>query len=115
MSLIDDLAKENPNDPINHIERVPLTKEEELGLNEMFRSPSWDLLTTKIWPKALKLIVLKALTAPADQRFYQGMFLGYKHLVDSANEFKNGVDEKIMEQLQENINDPTGYDSSILH
>ena len=105
MSLIDDLAKAPLNDPASRIERIQLTKEEELSLSEMFRSQSWDLLTTKIWPQALKIIVIKALTAQVDQRFYQGMFLGYKNLVDSAVEFKSGFDEKIMTQLQDNIND----------
>ena len=107
MSLIDDLAKTSLNDPASRVEQVQLTKEEKLSLSEMFRSPSWDLMTTKVWPLKLKQIVEKALTVQVDQRFYQGMFMGYKNLLDSAIEFKGGFDEKIATQLmvQDNLSD----------
>ena len=105
MSLIDDLAKIPLNDPASRVGQEPLTKEEKLSLSEMFRSPSWDLMTTKVWPQALKQIVVKALTVQVDQRYFQGMFMGYKNLIDSAIEFKGGFDEKIATKLQDNLND----------
>jgi|TARA_Y100000310_G_C20025241_1_gene509285 hypothetical protein len=115
MSLLEKIAKIDLTDPTEYVPNQRLTKEEELSLSEMFRSDSWDLLTTKLWPQVLKIIALRALTAKEDQRFYQGMFLGYKQLVDSANQFKGGFDKRVIEELMDNFDDPTGYDFNILH
>tara|TARA_R100001086_G_scaffold146979_1_gene77787 strand:- start:1015 stop:1371 length:357 start_codon:yes stop_codon:yes gene_type:complete len=110
MSLLKKLATENLTDPSNRLTDVELTKEEKLGLTEMFRSDSWEVLTTKVWPQFLKGIILTALTVQVDQRYFQGMFAGYKRLVDSANKYKNGFSDKVAEKLVPNPEDPTGYD-----
>ena len=110
MSLLKKLATENFNDPESRVAEVELTKEEKLGLTEMFRSDSWEVMTTKVWPLFLKHIILHALTSTIDQRFWQGMFAGYKRLIDSANEFKHGYDDKVAAKMQTNPEDPTGYD-----
>ena len=115
MSLIEELANMDLTDPSEYIPTKELTKEEELALSEMFRSDSWEILTTKVWPQVLKLITVRALTSPKDQRFFQGMFLGYKQLVDSAIQFKDvGFDKKVAEQMLENFEDVTGYDRILM-
>ena len=115
MTLLSELANMDLADPSEYIPTKELTKEEELALSEMFRSDSWNVLTTKVWPQVLKLITVRALTSPKDQRFFQGMFLGYKQLVDSAIQFKEiGFDKKVAEQMLENFEDVTGYDRILM-
>ena len=115
MSLIDDLSKLNLNDPSEGIVEKDLTKEEELGLSEMFQSSSWSVFTTKVLPKILKVIALRALVTQTDHRFHQGMFFGFKQFVDGANDYKNvGFDKKVAEQMQENFEDATGYERMVM-
>jgi hypothetical protein len=115
MNLLNELANMDLTDPSEYVPTKDLTKDEELALSEMFRSDSWNILTTKIWPQVLKIIAVRALTSPKDQRFFQGMFLGYKQLVDSANQFKGGFDKKVADEMMSNFEDPTGYDLNLLH
>ena len=116
MSLIDDLNKVKMNDATEYLIKKELTKEEEMGLTEMFHSSSWDVFTTKILPRVLKVIALSALTTEKDHRFHQGMFFAYKEFLDSANKYaKVGFDEQIGNQMMENVEDSTGYDRNLLH
>jgi hypothetical protein len=113
MSLLDRLAEVNLTSVREFHVSAELTDDEKLGLREMFESSGWKIITTKLWPYVLQELVLRALVVPTDQRFYQGMFTGYKRLVDLAKQYEGGFDQKTAEELFENFEDPTGY--NLLH
>ena len=116
MSLIDDLSQVKMNDTAEYLIKKELTKEEELGLAEMFLSSSWDVFATKILPKVLKVIALRALTVEGDHRFHQGMFFAFKEFADSANKYKKvGFDKKVVDEMLNNFEDvTTGYDRILM-
>ena len=114
MSLLDRLAEVELTSVRDFHVSKELTDDEKLGLREMFESAGWDTITKKLWPYVLQELVLRALVVPTDQRFYQGMFIGYKRLVDLAKQYEGNKDfQHSTKEMFENFDDPTGYD--LLH
>jgi len=95
---------------VNEYTPPKLDDSQVMALREMFASDGWKVMTNTLWGYIMKQIILKALIIDKDQRYYQGVFQGFKQATDLAHQFTTPNRLTEMEQFMKDHEAGEMYD-----